>query len=170
MRLITLLLPFVLVACAHTTKPRKVVKNNLIRGSVITFEKRFALKNTFRAKGKSTPLVKTSGVKTKTAPGRSIASTCELVKFCKLNAMNLHKTKEFEVYGDYSVLTTGKYDSPSTKSWTLVNASGNELQLICGVQPKSKESHCKKTVSKIQVKDFAPFIEKLLDVKVVAAK
>lgn len=160
MRTLTIaLLSSILVACStHTAHKKPVANDRLIRGSVITFEKRVSLKE------KKT-LIKKASAHAKATSGRSIASSCDLVKFCKLNAKNTQ-----ELYGEYSVLTTGKYNSNHVKSWTLVNGSGHELKLICGVVSEHKDKSCKDKLAKIQIKDMGPFIENLLEVRVAAAK
>lgn len=171
MRILTIaLLSSLLVACSTHTAHKKVAKDKLIRGSVITFDKAVTLNNPHKKKGISLSLVKKAEALTKAQAGRSIASSCDFIKFCKLNAINLKPNEEAVIKGDYTVLTTGRYDTNNLKSWMLVNGDGKELQLICGVQAQSKDSNCKQKLTKLQIKDMTPFIENLLDVSVAAAK
>ncbi len=171
MRVLTItLLSSLLVACSTHTAHKKVAKDRLIRGSVITFDKPVTLNNPHKKKGISLALVKKAEAITKTQAGRSIASSCEFVKFCKLNAINLNPKEQAVIKGDYTVLTTGRYDTNNLKSWLLVNGDGKELQLVCRVQAQNNDKNCKQKVSKLKIKDMTPFIENLLHVSVAAAK
>lgn len=183
MRFMTVAVLSILVtACStHTAHKNTVVKDKLIRGSVITFEKRVTIENPYKTlplnkrtkqqvKGIELALVKKADVAVKPQAGRSIASTCDFVKFCKLSAINLRPQETAEIYGDYTVLTSGKYNSNATKSWALVNGNGKELKLICGVQAQAKDAGCKQKLSKLQIKDIGNFIENLMEVRVTAAK
>lgn len=167
---IALLSTFVIACSTHTAHKKIVIKDKLIRGSVISFDQPLKLNNPFKRKGNSLALVKKADAVTKPQAGRSIASSCDLVKFCKLNALNLKPNEQAVIRGDYTVLTTGRYDTNNLKSWLLVNGDGKELQLICGVQAQTKDTNCKGKVTKLKIKDMAPFIENLLGVTVAAAK
>ncbi len=181
MRFLTITLLSVVVACStHTAQKNVAVKDKLIRGSVITFEKRVTLENPYKSlpinkktkqpvKGIELALVKKSDVAVKPQAGRSIASTCDFVKFCKLSAINLRPRETAEIYGDYTVVTSGIYNSNATKSWALVNGDGKELKLICGVQSQVKDTSCKQKLSRLQIKDIGNFIENLMGVRVTAA-
>ena len=155
MRILTIaLLSSFLVACSTHTAHKKIAKDKLIRGSVISFDKAVTLTNPKKKKGISTSLVKKAEATTKAQAGRSIASSCDFIKFCKLNAVNLKPNEEAVIKGDYTVLTTGKYDTNNLKSWMLVNGDGKELQLVCGVQAQNKDMNCKEKVTKIQIKEI----------------
>lgn len=178
---IALLSSFVIACSTHTAHKKVVIKDKLIRGSVITFEKRVTIANPYKTlpinkrtkqkvKGISVALVKKADVATKPQSGRSIASTCEFVKFCKLSAINLRPQEPAEIAGDYTVLTSGIYNTNATKSWALVNGEGKELKLICGVQAREKTKACSSKLSKLKIKDIGSFIENLMEVRVTAAK
>lgn len=182
MRLMTaVLFSSLLVACSTHNAQKSVAKDKLIRGSVITFEKRMTLENPFKTlpyhKGTKTKvksinlaIVKKSEIAPPAQAGRSIASTCEYVKFCKLNVPNLKPKEHAEIAGSYTVLADGIMTNNHIKSWTLVNGDGEEIKLTCGVQSKTTDMNCKQKLSKLQIKDMGSFIEKLMDVKVAAAK
>ncbi len=168
-------------ACSTHNAQKTVAKDKLIRGSVITFEKRMTLENPYKAlpyrkgsrhqvKSINLAIVKKADVATPAQAGRSIASSCEYVKFCKLNVPHLKPKENAEVAGSYTVLADGIMTNNHIKSWTLVNSDGEEIKLTCGVQSKTQDTNCKQKLTKLHIKNMGSFIENLMDVKVAAAK
>ncbi len=148
---------------------------------MVTFEKRVTLANPYQklpyykgtakqVKSINLALVKKAGVGIKAEAGRSIASSCDFTKFCKLNVPNLKPGQNAEVYGNYTVLADGVLASNHVKSWTLINGDGQEIKLTCGIQSATRDMSCQKKLTRIKIKNMGPFIEKMLEVKVAVAE
>lgn len=175
------LLSTLLVSCSTHTAKKSIVKDKLIRGSVVTFEKRITMENPYKSlpynkttktkvKSINLALVKKNQVEMKPQAGRSIASSCDYVKFCKLNVPHLKPKEHAEIYGTYTVLADGVKTNNHIKSWTLVNAESQEIKLTCGVTAQTADKSCHQKLSKLQIKDIGSFIEKLMEVRVASAK
>lgn len=175
------LLSSLLVSCSTHTPKKNLAKDKLIRGSVVTFEKRLTMENPYKTlpyhkvtktkvKSINLALVKKNPVQMKPQAGRSIASSCDFVKFCKLNVPHLKPKEHAEIYGNYTVLADGIQTNNHIKSWTLVNADSQEIKITCGVTAQTADRSCHQKLSKLQIKDIGSFMEKLMDVRVAAAK
>ncbi len=175
------LLSSFLVSCSTHTPHKTVAKDKLIRGTVVTFEKRITIENPYKnlpfhkvskrqVRDINLAMVKKAPVEVKATPGRMIASSCDFVKFCKLNVPKLKAGQNAEVYGNYTVLADGIKTNNHIKAWTLVNADGQEIKITCGVQPQSTDKACTEKLTKVQFKDMGNFLERMMDVRVAAAK